>query len=112
MSLMTEWLIRLQGKIFFLGIHKEMSKGTTTGAAGKDVILYCESRERFLAAQRLGKEERTEQANAQRTIGNLLIDSMKRNDVKCIHVRNGCLSPGNRRTTIDDSKTWTRCSRS
>ena len=53
-----------------------------------EVIEYCRNRERYLSLQRSSAEERAETADAMRTIGGLLTDTMVRNDVRCVRVAN------------------------
>lgn len=50
------------------------------------LAAFCRARERYLAAQRTTKDARAEQADAQRTLGALLRDSMAEHDVGCIAV--------------------------
>jgi len=50
------------------------------------VVHYCRSRERYLDSQRETKDERQELADAYRTLGGLLSDSMARNGVRCVRV--------------------------
>ena len=54
----------------------------------EEVIEYCMRRERYLSLQRASAEERAETADAMRTIGGLLTDTMVRNDVRCVRVAN------------------------
>ena len=51
-----------------------------------EVIEYCRQRERYLSMQRATAEERAETADAMRTIGGLLTESMVRNDVRCVRI--------------------------
>ena len=58
------------------------------------IVEFCSARERYLSAQRSTKEERAEQADAHRTIGGLLKESMTRHEVPCVAVpgANGTVS--------------------
>ena len=52
----------------------------------EDVVDYCRQRERLLAARRETAEARAETADAMRTLGGLLTETMVRNDVRCVRV--------------------------
>ena len=52
----------------------------------QEAVEYCRHRERYLAMQRATANERTETADALRTVGGLLTDSMQRNGVTCLRV--------------------------
>lgn len=49
-------------------------------------MAFCQQRERFLALQRATADERSENADAIRTIGGLLTESMVRSGIRCIRV--------------------------
>lgn len=55
-------------------------------ASNGDVIDFCQKRERLLKTKRDTADERAECADAVRTIGNLLKDSMLRSQVNCVHL--------------------------
>lgn len=60
---------------------------STTGANNnEEIVAYCQQRERFLALQRATADERSENADAIRTIGGLLTESMLRNGIRCLRV--------------------------
>ena len=54
--------------------------------AQSDIVQYCVARERYQTRQSQLKEQRAEQADAQRTLGGLLLDSMTRNDIPVVCV--------------------------
>lgn len=49
-------------------------------------MAFCQQRERFLALQRATTDERSENADAIRTIGGLLTESMMRNGIRCLRM--------------------------
>lgn len=59
---------------------------STPVGANEDIVAFCQQRERFLALQRATADERSENADAIRTIGGLLTESMVRNGIRCLRV--------------------------
>lgn len=55
-------------------------------SADANVIDYCRHRERYMEMHKATADERTETADAIRTVGGLLTETMLRNNVRCVRV--------------------------
>ena len=50
----------------------------------KAILEFCKAREEFCHEKRRTKDERAEHFDAEKTLNGLLVESMKKNNIKCI----------------------------
>lgn len=59
------------------------------GDEGTSIVDYCRAREALRRAQVSTRDARAEQVDAERTLGGLLTESMRRHDVECLALPHG-----------------------